>query len=189
MFLFFLDTGIRRSELLRLNIGDVLPDGTVILSSSTTKNRIPRKAYLVAETRRALLKYLSARMKQGEQKERPPLTLEDPLFATERGGRFSPTGVYEVLRRCVKKADISKAGLHAFRRTFVTETRMSGASEIETSKLAGHGKGQGDLNQTKTYLDYGDDYLRAVHERNSPVKKLNSKRKPQKLKLRLKGGR
>ncbi|MDR3577074.1 MAG: site-specific integrase [Anaerolineaceae bacterium] len=161
LFLFLLDTGIRRQELVLLNVGDLNRDGSIMIR--TTKNKISRKAHLIGETRRALADYLQTRKE---------LSKVDPLFATEEGGRFTPTGLYQVLRRRSKEAGIDPVGLHAFRRTFALESYRAGAGEINTSRLLGHGNNHGDLNITKRYFDLQDDDLRKAHEASSPVKKL-----------------
>jgi integrase/recombinase XerD len=167
VFLFLLDTGIRRQELVLLNVGDLDRDGSITIR--TTKNKISRKAFLTSETRRALAAYLRTRKE---------IDKTDPLFATDEGGRFSPVGLYQLLRRRAKDAGIEQTGLHAFRRTFALESHRSGAGEIDISRLLGHGKNHGDLNTTKRYFDLQDDDLRKAHEASSPVKKLKrAKRK------------
>jgi len=161
LFLFLLDTGIRRQELVLLNVGDLERDGSITIG--TTKNKSPRKAYLTSETRRALVDYLRTRKE---------ITGQDPLFATDTGGRLTPVGLYQVLLRRCKDAGIDPVGLHAFRRTFALESYRAGAGEINTSRLLGHGNNRGDLNITRRYLDLMDDDLRKAHEASSPVKKL-----------------
>ena len=168
LFLFLLDTGIRRKELVMLNVGDLNRDGSITLRPATTKNKTARPAFLVAETRRALLAYL---------RERKGLDLNDALFATDEGKRFTPDGLYQVLRRRIKDAGIEQQGFHAFRRTFALESYRAGAGEIETSRLLGHGKSRGDLDTTRRYLDLMDDDLRKAHEASSPVKKLKKRKR------------
>ena len=168
LFLFLLDTGIRRKELVMLNVGDLHQDGSITLRPGTTKNKAARPAFLVSETRRALLAYL---------RERENLSGEDPLFATDEGKRFSPDGLYQVLRRRIKDAGIEQAGFHAFRRTFALESYRGGAGEIETSRLLGHGKNRGNLDTTRRYLDLMDEDLRKAHDSSSPVKKLKRRKK------------
>ena len=105
------------------------------------------------------------------------LSKEDPLFATDTGSRFTPTGLYQVLHRRCKDAGIDPVGLHAFRRTFALESYRAGAGEINTSRLLGHGNNRGDLNITRRYLDLMDDDLRKAHEASSPVKRLKKIKK------------
>jgi integrase/recombinase XerD len=144
-----------------LNVSDLGRDGSITIG--TTKNKSPRKAYLTSETKRALADYLHTRKE---------ITGQDPLFATDKGGRFSPVGLYQVLLRRSRDACIDPVGLHAFRRTFALESFRNGAGEINTSRLLGHGNNHGDLNITKRYFALQDDDLRKAHELSSPVKLL-----------------
>jgi integrase/recombinase XerD len=163
LLLLLIDTGIRRQEVCRLKISNLRKEGAIQLESDDTKTGEPGKAFMVLETQKALRSYL---------RERGDLADDAPLFATETGEPFTPSGLRQVIRRACKRAGISEQGLHSFRRGFALESQRAGADLVSISKLLRHKKTE----TTRRYLPQTDDDLRRVHDRTSPVNKLKKRK-------------
>jgi len=153
LLLFFLDTGLRRSEVIHLNWSDVdIESGLVVVRK--TKNKKVRSVFIGHNTRRALLKY--RRLVQHEE--------TSPLFQTKNGDRFSGSGLRQVFRRLRDKSDILFSA-HDLRRTFATLSLKSGMNVFHLQSLMGHSS----LEMTRKYLRFVTDDLREAHESYAPV--------------------
>lgn len=143
--------GLRRSELLALNLGDISADAAE-LTVRSGKGQKDRAVPIPAQCREVLAEYLS--------------TLDGragPLFATGKGTRLSPTGFYRIFRRLVRKAGLEGAGItpHSLRHFFATGL-LRGRADIETVRtLMGHQ----DLRTTSRYLFADDAGRREAVER------------------------
>lgn len=74
LILFLLDSGVRASELIALNVGDVdLPSGTVKIEDG--KGQKGRVTHIGAKTRKAVLRYILERGKPGN---------DEPLFTGQK---------------------------------------------------------------------------------------------------------
>jgi len=154
LILMLLDTGLRASELLAVNVSDVdLTSGRVRVRK--TKNGKQRVAFLGEQTRAALSCYLVGR-------EDAPTS---PLFATREGSRLRYTGLRDILRRRAKVADIKAPTLHAFRRSFALNCLRAGMDIYSLQQLMGHS----DLSVLRRYLAQTEDDLRDAHLHASPV--------------------
>ncbi len=137
-------TGIRRSELLKLDLTDINhEDREVIVHGKGSKGRripLTRSAY----------KEVMAYIERG----RPSLVKKHPdgscaIFLTIRGHRQERVGLASVLRLLARKAGIKKKLTpHTLRRTFATHLLQGGANLRHIQTLLGHA----DLNTTAIYL-------------------------------------
>ena len=157
IIMFLVDTGVRLSELIALNWGDIdMHVGRVrILSGKGGKYRIVVSG---ANTRRALLAY---------HRTIQDTAATDPLFQTKDGMRFSNFGMIEVFRRLSKSTGI-KFSAHALRRTFAILSLRAGMSPLVVQDLMGHA----DLTMTKHYAQMIDDDLLQNHREHSPIDNL-----------------
>lgn len=138
-----LGTGIRRGELVRLNVEDVQihANGAGRLMIRKTKTKTPRIAIFGQRTGRYLAVHLDSIQKTS-----------GPLFCGFPGRRLSELGVY----RCVKDT-IAAAGLddllqgpHDLRRAFVTAW-MRGRRNLSDAQTLALQVGHADLRQTLQY--------------------------------------
>lgn len=138
-----LGTGLRRGELVRLNIEDVIihATGAGRLMIRKTKTGNPRIAVFGERTGHYLAAHLDAEQRSA-----------GPLFHGYPGRRLSEQGVY----RCVKDA-IADAGLadvvqgpHDLRRAFVTAW-MRGRRNVANAQVLALQVGHTDLRQTLQY--------------------------------------
>lgn len=154
-----LDTGVRASELIALNAGDVnMRTGTVMVRHG--KGNKFRTVFLGSKSRRALVSYLRARDDAGEA---------SPLFASIDGGRLHYSSLRDIVRRRAAKADINPAPrLHSFRRAFALACLRNGVDVYSLQRLMGHA----DLSVLRRYLAQTQEDLRRAHERGGPVDRL-----------------
>jgi len=150
------DSGLRLSEVIALNWGDVdISNGIVnVLRGKGKKARI---VVVGISTRRALLKY---RGEVNGQESRP-------LIQTQSGGRFTPAGLRSWLLRLSKRAKIHITP-HALRRTFATLSLRAGMDVFQLQALLGHST----LEMTRHYVRLLDEDLVMAHQKHGPIDNL-----------------
>lgn len=151
------DTGVRRSELLRMNIGDLdLSIGKITLHK--TKGGKFNNVFCGRECRKLLRKYLACL-----EKTKP----KDPLWLDENGERLSERACRSMLTRRQHNAGLTgkEYAFHAFRRCFALECKRNGDDIGTISRKLTHST----VEVTKRYLalDDNDDQEAAV--RSSPL--------------------
>lgn len=155
---FFLDCGLRASELISLNVGNIdTKTGTVIIPIG--KGQKGRVIFIGAKTRKLLIKYFIER-------NRPKAN--EPAFSTERGNnRLTLSGIVQLMKRASAKAGV-KFTAHQLRRTFALEALRSGMSIFHLQKLMGHA----DIIVLRKYLALLDDDVKAAHEKHGLIDNL-----------------
>ena len=156
VMLALLDTGLRASEFIALNVGDVdMRTGSVMVRHG--KGNKFRSVFLGSKARRALVSYLRMREKAGDV---------EPLFATIDGGRLHYSSLRDIVRRRAVKAGINPAPtLHSFRRAFALACLRNGVDIYSLQRLMGHA----DLSVLRRYLAQTQEDLRRAHQRAGPV--------------------
>ena len=155
----FYSTGIRRIELVRIDIEDLDRDRcTLAVRGKGKKDRV------VPVGRRAvdwIEKYL--------EQTRPLLLVnlnEHALFLTGYGERFSPGYVSNWVRQVIRQADIGRTGsCHVLRHSCATHMLENGADIRFIQQLLGHAR----LDTTQIYTDVSIVQLREVHARCHPT--------------------
>lgn len=148
------DTGLRASELIALDGGDVdLSSGLVFVRGG--KGGKDRAVYFGGKTKGAILRYWR------EVGTKP--AKDDPLFVTRVDPieRLSFWGLASMLRRLSKRADVQTCTPHRFRRTFAVWSLRAGMDVFTLQRLMGHE----DLGTTRRYVALVDDDLKAAHKR------------------------
>lgn len=154
--LFMADSGLRRSETVNLNWGDVnMNNGLVRVKQG--KGRKDRASVVGATVRRALLKY------------RRTVSHEDdmPLFQSRTGQRFTGSGLRVVYLRLSKKTGIHVTP-HAMRRTMVALSLEAGMDVLHLQGLGGWSS----LHMVYHYAQMVDSNLLQAHLKHSPVDNL-----------------
>ncbi len=122
------DTGLRRSELANIDVGDIdLDRQTIKVWGKGAKERMVRYG---PSTQSFLLQWIKE-SRQG-----------DKLF------NLNEWGVGEMLERLERKTGI-KCNAHAFRRTFATESVRNGLNLFHVQSLLGHAN----LTMTRVYAE------------------------------------
>jgi integrase/recombinase XerD len=124
-------TGLRRSELVRLDIGDFDPESGVLTIQG--KGKQARSTYVVEEARALLDRWLRVRgISSG------PMFLPITKSGHFLVKRLTCEGVAHVLAKRAGVAKIDHFSSHDLRRSFVTHLLDAGADLAVVQKLAGH---------------------------------------------------
>ena len=159
ILMLFLNCGIRRSELVGLNINDVYEDRIRVVG----KGNKERFVYFGTPCRKAIDSYLK------ERKERV-LTDNRALFGSRNGNRISVTAVHRLVEKALKQAglDSTQFSAHKLRHTAAT-MMLSGGVDVKTvQEVLGHEN----LNTTQIYTHIENTELKIAAEAN-PLSKLD----------------
>ena len=159
ILMIFLNCGIRRSELVGLNITDVYEDRLRVVGKGN-KERI---VYFGAPCRKAIDAYL-------EQRKKLILTDNRALFGSRNGNRISVTAVHRLVEKALKQAglDATQFSAHKLRHTAAT-MMLSGGVDVKTvQEVLGHEN----LNTTQIYTHIESTELKIAAEAN-PLSKLD----------------
>jgi site-specific recombinase XerD len=120
-------TGLRRTELLNLRVGDLESEGGIVFYTARTKGGHERRYELPPPAFAAIREALERSGRPLEDR-----TKEERLFA------ISEIGFYANLRRYAEKAGLEGVTPHALRHSAAKMLRQSGASIEDVSDLLGH---------------------------------------------------
>lgn len=153
-------TGIRRLELVGLDVGDIDNARQVVF----VREGKGRKDRLVPIGARALVwvqRYLD-QVRPHLGRRRDPAA----LFLSSRGTRIRPTRLTERLHRHIQAAGVNKPGsVHIFRHTMATLMHDGGADIRDLQEILGHAQ----LSTTQLYTHVAIERLRAVHAKTHPA--------------------
>ena len=159
ILMLFLNCGIRRSELVGLNITDVYEDRIRVIG----KGNKERFVYFGTPCRKAIDAYLVERNKK---------TLSDnrALFGSRDNNRISVTAVHRLVKKYLLMAglDAENFSAHKLRHTAAT-MMLSGGVDVKTvQEVLGHEN----LNTTQIYTHIENTELKIAAEAN-PLSKLD----------------
>ncbi len=154
MLLLFLDTGIRLSECLNLQIVDLdLENRSVKVYGKGHKERY---VYLGQKTLRALKKYLNWRNSD---------TAVDYVFVTINESQLKQRNVQHIFTRLCQKTGIPKCSPHVLRHSFSTSYIKNGGDPFTLQRILGHA----DVSTTMIYVNMAGKDLREAHMKYSPI--------------------
>lgn len=159
ILMLFLNCGIRRSELVGLNMTDVYEDRIRVVGKGN-KERI---VYFGKPCRKAIDAYIVER-------EKLVLTDNRALFGSRNGNRISVTAVHRLVEKALKQAglDATQFSAHKLRHTAAT-MMLSGGVDVKTvQEVLGHEN----LNTTQIYTHIESTELKIAAEAN-PLSKLD----------------
>ena len=159
ILMLFLNCGIRRSELVGLNISDVYEDRIRVIGKGN-KERI---VYFGAACHKAIDAYLVERHKK-------VLSDNRALFGSRDGNRISVTAVHRLVKKHMLAAglDATQFSAHKLRHTAAT-MMLSGGVDVKTvQEVLGHEN----LNTTQIYTHIENTELKIAAEAN-PLSKLD----------------
>ncbi len=159
ILMLFLNCGIRRSELVGLNMTDVYEDRIRVIG----KGNKERFVYFGSACRKAIDQYLLVRQKQ-------VLTDNRALFGSRNGNRVSVHAVHALVKKAFLKAglDATQFSAHKLRHTAAT-MMLSGGVDVKTvQEVLGHEN----LNTTQIYTHIESTELKIAAEAN-PISKLD----------------
>ena len=159
ILMIFLNCGIRRSELVGLNLTDVYEDRLRVVG----KGNKERFVYFGTPCRKAIDAYLTERNKK-------VLSDNRALFGSRDGNRISVTAVHRLVKKALLKAnlDSTQFSAHKLRHTAAT-MMLSGGVDVKTvQEVLGHEN----LNTTQIYTHIESTELKIAAEAN-PIARLD----------------
>lgn len=159
ILMLFLNCGIRRSELVGLNMTDVYEDRIRVIG----KGNKERFVYFGTACRKAIDAYLPIRNEM-------VLTDNRALFGSRNGNRISVDAVHALVKKAFLKAglDATQFSAHKLRHTAAT-MMLSGGVDVKTvQEVLGHEN----LNTTQIYTHIESTELKIAAEAN-PISKLD----------------
>lgn len=151
-------TGIRVSELMSLDVGDInLEAGFIRCTGKGSKERlIPLGSVAI----RNVDQYLSG--------SRPKLVRhngEAALFVNQHGNRLTRQGFWKILKKYARQANITKdVTPHTIRHSFATHLLENGADLRSVQEMLGHA----DISTTQIYTQVTKRKLKDVYEKTHP---------------------
>ena len=159
ILMLFLNCGIRRSELVGLNISDVYEDRIRVVG----KGNKERFVYFGSACRKAIDSYMLERNKK-------ILSDNRALFGSRNGNRISVEAVHRMIKKYLLAAglDSTQFSAHKLRHTAAT-MMLSGGVDVKTvQEVLGHEN----LNTTQIYTHIENTELKIAAEAN-PLSKLD----------------
>jgi integrase/recombinase XerD len=159
LLLFFLETGCRAGEVVRLICADIdLAQKTALVRKS--KARKARLVYFGAHTQRALVQYFA---------QRGAPRADEAVWLSEQGTPLAYEGMRQLLRRLGQRAGVARFGPHALRRTFAVQAHCNGMGDRTLMMLLGHSTPE----MLRHYLPLGDDQLKHAYKEFGPFRDLD----------------
>lgn len=162
ILMLFLNCGIRRSELVGLNLTDVYEDRIRVVGKGN-KERI---VYFGSACRKALDDYLAERNKK-------VLSDNRALFGSRDGNRISVTAVHRLVKKHLLAAglDANQLSAHKLRHTAATLMLSNGVDVKTVQEVLGHEN----LNTTQIYTHIENTELKIAAEAN-PISNISIKK-------------
>jgi len=151
-------SGMRVSELMSLNVGDVDTEGDFVRCLG--KGRKERLIPIARMASLALQKYL--------EEARPQIARRDDekaLFLNRRGDRLTRQGFWQILKGYAKAAGLSEEITpHTLRHSFATHMLSGGADLRSVQELLGHAN----ISTTQVYTHLTTEHVRRTYEKSHP---------------------
>ncbi|MGD0779791.1 MAG: site-specific tyrosine recombinase XerD [Dehalococcoidales bacterium] len=152
-------SGMRVSELVALNLGDVNTEGNYFVRCFG-KGRKERIIPLYEKIATAVKKYV--------EEDRPKLAhgkQETALFLNARGDRLTRQGFWQKLKEYAKSAGLSpQISPHTLRHSFATHMLSGGADLRSVQELLGHAN----ISTTQVYTRLTTDQVRQSYDKSHP---------------------
>ena len=149
-------SGMRVSELVSLNLGDIMDDGYVRCFGKGHKERlIP-----IVPAAKAVEEYI--------KEARPQIVRSDEekaLFLNRRGERLTRQGFWQILKAYAKSAGLDEdVTPHTLRHSFATHMLSGGADLRSVQELLGHAN----ISTTQVYTHLTTEHVRRTYEKSHP---------------------
>jgi site-specific recombinase XerD len=153
-----LQTGLRVSELVALELGDVVwseSNTVAYLNIRQGKGKKDRRVPLNSVAEKALKRWVKVRPKEAEYAN---------VFLSKRSQKpLYPADVRQMLHKYYRRAAIQGASVHTLRHTFCTQHAAAGTNLVVIQRAAGHAS----LTTTQRYLHLVDQMMEDQLEKNA----------------------
>ncbi|MFC2069055.1 tyrosine-type recombinase/integrase [Chloroflexota bacterium] len=159
MILLLLDSGIRLSELIGLQMDDIdFIQSFILVRGKGNKERV---GPFGSQVRRTLRRYIM------HFRPEPDSPITNEVFLTEDGRPLKPRAIQSMLLRLSKRAKISgiRCNPHRFRHTFAKQYLMNGGDIFSLKDILGHSI----LEVVKIYVNLVSSDILKQHRKFSPV--------------------
>ncbi|MBM4447536.1 MAG: hypothetical protein FJ023_09400 [Chloroflexi bacterium] len=163
ILLLLLDSGIRVSELIAIDLDDLnLTEGFITIRGA--KGGKERTVPIGSLAQKVLWKYIYT------YRPKPLTDSEKKLYLNDKGLPLTRNGIQQMLRRCGKKAGVTgvRCSPHTFRHTFAKNYLLNGGDIFSLQKILGHTS----LASVRTYINLFAIDIKKQHQRYSPVDNL-----------------
>ncbi len=152
-------SGMRISELVALNLGDVNTEGDYFVRCFG-KGRKERIIPLYEQIAKTVKKYMDEdRLKLSRGRK------EDALFLNARGDRLTRQGFWQKLKEYAKSAGLSdRISPHTLRHSFATHMLSGGADLRSVQELLGHAN----ISTTQVYTHLTTEHVRRTYDKSHP---------------------
>jgi integrase/recombinase XerC len=158
-------SGLRISEALNLDLGDIAPDGSgALVTVRQGKGRKDRLVPVGGPAVRAVERYLPLRADLLARRRAAATAVEDALFLGARGQRLDPRQARRQLHRRIVGAGVRGVSPHALRHSFATHLLGEGADLRAIQEMLGHAS----LRTTQRYAQVDVDHLMSVYDKAHP---------------------
>jgi len=151
-------SGMRISELVSLNLGDVDTEGGYVRCFG--KGHKERLVPIHEQAARAVKEYI--------EETRPKLARNKgdvALFLNPRGERLTRQGFWQKLKEYAKSANLdTKISPHTLRHSFATHMLSGGADLRAVQELLGHAN----ISTTQVYTHLTSEHVRRTYEKSHP---------------------
>lgn len=157
---FFLNTGLRRSELVKINFNDIKGDDLKVVGKGAKE----RHLYLNEDCLYILNKYIKSR------KYVDPITEDlDALFVSSQRRRVSKETINNIVKKYLKQAGLDESinHVHTLRHSYLTRMYKSGVDLLQLATIAGHES----LDTTKIYVHMGEELIKNAMLNNGSLGK------------------
>ena len=160
----FYNCGLRRQELINVNINDVdLRSLQIRVMGKRSRERV---VPLGRAGMQAIVNWLEKRNEFCADQN------ETALFVNHRGSRMTPTQVYHGVRKYLKQVTaLDKAHPHVLRHSFATHLLDGGADLMAVKEMLGHST----LSTTQIYTHVSAGRLKAVYRQAHPRAEMETK--------------
>ncbi len=151
-------SGMRVSELISLNLGDVDADGSYVRCFG--KGNKERIIPIAPQAGKALTDYIKeARLRLARRDD------EKALFLNRRGERLTRQGFWQILKGYAKLAGLGEEVTpHTLRHSFATNMLSGGADLRSVQELLGHAN----ISTTQVYTHLTSEHVRRTYEKAHP---------------------
>lgn len=150
-------SGLRVSELINLNVGDIDDLGFVRCLGKGNKERIIPLGRPALQATNDYLRYARPRLQKTPR--------ERALFLNTRGNRLTRQGFWKIIKHWATEAGIEvDISPHMLRHSFATHLLRHGADLRSVQEMLGHA----DLTTTQIYTHLDKGQLRDVYQKTHP---------------------